>query len=65
MIFISHMYLWIRKYLLNFGCHLDPDSGFGLRIRTEYTLAEVCAMMCNLSVCILRAAMAVVRYGKI
>ena len=36
------MYLWIMKSLLNFGCHLDPDSGFGLRIWTEYALAEVC-----------------------
>jgi len=38
---LSLIYLW---FLLNFGSHLDPDSGFGVWIRTGFALAEVCAL---------------------
>ena len=36
--------MYLRKFPLNSGRHPDPDFGCGLRIRTRFALAEVCAL---------------------
>jgi len=50
---LPQMLLWTRKSLLDFGSYPDPESrsisilrirSYGLRIRTRFTLAEVCAL---------------------
>ena len=40
---ISQMYPWTRKSSLNFGSNPDPESvsGYGLRIQTIFSLADV------------------------
>jgi len=43
---LSYMYLWRRKYRLNFGRHPDPDFGYDLRSASVlvFTTAPTCSM---------------------
>ena len=40
----SQMYPWTRKSPLNYGSNPNPESGYGLRIQTRISLAEVCGL---------------------
>ena len=42
----SQMYPWAKKFPLNFGSNPDPKfvSGYGLRIQTIFSLADLCSL---------------------